>query len=249
MNKRELLVKMKAELSNYQIGLHNIGLDKYKAMLGEWNKSRNLYELTGSDICEKYVAEHIMQTGLYVTERAVGLKSTVKFLDNLSDDSLDYTYNKYTLGKVFNVIIGVPKVLYYEGDSYSLGDLGYYANVGNMLFLNPNVFPQFIYGYYERDIVEILEEDVGQGRKIISKILYSPDLEFYQNPEFYGLLTENMQEDFLSRVFENDGRLLRILKLANNNSVFGLLFCSSFERFVVRETRKQVKSLTYERKV
>lgn len=243
MKKRDLLLKMKEELSNYQIGLHNIGLKKYISMLGEWNPNKELYKLTGTKVSEQAIAEHIIQTGLHVVERCIGLTSTVKFLEELNNKSLDYTYNQYAVGKVWNVIIGIPKSINYQGTNYYLGDLKYCVNFGNMMFLNPNVSPIFIYGYYKINIDKFLETDF-EASNIMDNVIYSEDVEFYPNPNFYGLLTEAEKEQSLQQIFKNNQRLIKILRLANNDSKLGMIFTTSYERFVIRETRKQ-KRLIY----
>lgn len=246
MKKRDLLLKMKEELSNYQIGLHNIGLKKYISMLGEWNPNKDLYKLTGAKISEQAVAEHIIQTGLHVVERCIGLTSTVKFIEELNDKSLDYTYNQYSVGKVWNVIVAIPESINYQGNNYYLGDLRYCVNFGNMMFLNPNVAPIFIYGYYQINIEKFLETDFD-AFNIMNNVIYSEDIEFYPNPNFYGILTDEEKEKALQQIFQNNKRLIKVLKLANSDSRLGTLFTSSYERFIIGETRKQ-KRLTYNKR-
>lgn len=235
MEKKELLLKMKEELSGYQIGFHNIGLEKYHYALELCENTKEKF-LIDKEINKKNIAEHIMRAGLNVIKDHRGLSSTVWFFDKQKDTSLDYTYNHIELGTVWNIIVGVPNPLPYKNEEYFLGDLQYATNVGNLMLFDRRLPKEFIYGYYGIKIV---------GKKIENSyvnndFIYDDVLEFYSNPEFFAYLCKEGQDFILEKMLSKK-RILTNLRAANNDSYLPLLFKTSSEKYIIQSTRKQVK--------
>ena len=236
MEKKELLLKMKEELSRYQIGFHNIGLKKYQNVLELCEDTKDAF-LIDTEITEKNIAEHIMKTGLNIVKDYGGLSSTVWFFDKQKDTSLDYTYNHIELGTVWNIIAGVPNPLSYNNKEYFLGDLQYATNVGNLMLFDKRLPKEFIYGYYGRKIVD----KKCENSYVNNDFIYDDVLEFYSNPEFFEYLGKEEKDFVLDNLFLNKKRALENLKAANNYSYLPLLFKTSSEKHIIQSTRKQIK--------
>lgn len=243
MKNRDLYRQIKRELEGYQFGLHNIGIDKYNSLIKCRNGIGDSFKFTGAIISEKSIADNIVKTGLRIVERPVGLRSTVMPIEKFSDESFNYTYNMDEEGLVWNIIVAIPSFIKYKGSEYFIGDIGEWVNICNMLMFNPIIYKEFIYGYYTKEILKRKRNEAG----VISHV-FSDELEFFLNPNFFGNLDECNKELVLSRIFGENRRLLDSLKLANNDKILGLLFRTSFERFVISRTREQVKRLCYDRK-
>lgn len=243
MKNRELCMQMKRDLDGYQFGLHNIGIDKYKSLFNHHNGIGESLKFTGSMVTERSIADNIIKKGLRIVERPVGLRSTVMPIKELNDESFNYTYNMWEEGLVWNIIVAIPRFIKYDGTEYYIGDIDEWVNISNMLMFNPVIFSEFIYGYYTKKILEKKHSEVGS----ISHI-FSDDLELFLNPYFFENFNSNDKNLILKRIFEENRRLLDNIKLANNTSVLGLIFRTSFERFVISKTREQVKRLSYDKK-
>lgn len=234
---------MKRDLDGYQIGLHNIGLGKYKGLFNLRADVKEDIWLTGGDISEKWIAESIIKYGLKVIDRPFGARSTVMPIENLSDESLNYTYNMEDIGLVWNIIVAIPYYISYKGNEYFIGYINDWISFCNMLMFNPVIYKEFIYGYYTKEIIGKEVDERG-----LSTLSFSDDLDFVVNPSFFGSSDDNLKDLILSGIFDNDKRLLESLKLVNNREVLRLLFRTSFERFIIRNGRKQVKTLKYVKK-
>lgn len=243
MKNRELYMQMKRDLDGYQLGLHNIGIDKYKSLINHHNGIGEDFKFTGAIVTEKSIANNIIKTGLRIVERPVGLRSTVMPLKELNDESFNYTYNMLEEGMVWNIIVAIPRFIKYNGTKYYIGNIDEWVNICNMLMFNPLIFREFIYGYYTKEILEKKSSEVGS----ISHV-FSDELELFLNPNFFENYDSNGKNLILKRIFEENRRLLDNIKLANNNSILGLIFRTSFERFVINKTREQSKRLSYDKK-
>lgn len=240
MEKKELLHKMREELSGYQTGFHNISKQKYLDILKLCEDIKELF-LFDKEVNEKNIAEHIMKTGLNVAKDYRGLSSTVWFFSSLEDNSLDYTYNHNELGTVWNAIASIPNPLPYKNKKYFLGNLQEAINVGNLMLFNQTLPKEFIYGYYG---IKIVGKKV-EGSLIDRDFIYDDVLEFYNNPEFFGYLSRKEQEFVLEKLFTDKKRELNNLKAANNNSKLSILLQTSSEKFIIQETREQAKQYGY----
>ncbi len=245
MKNIELYKQMKSELDGYQFGLHNISVSKYKSAINLTIGIRDNLDFTGAEISEKSIADNIVRTGLNIVDRAMGLRSTVMPVKEFNEDSFDYTYNDWEEGTIWNVIVAIPRFIKYQGKEYFIGDINEWISICNMLMFKSNIAREFIYGYYSKEITEKHLEPIGKGSNSFNiSHTFSDELEFSSNPYFFEYLNNSDRSLVLRRMFDNDRRLLRNLKLANNSKL-GMAFRTSYEKFVIKNTREQVKRLTY----
>lgn len=253
MKKSDLISKMKEELQNYQIGLHNISIDRYNILMQNCKRSYKKIELTGAVVSEKAIAENILVNGLQIIDKSRGMLSTVLPIRNVfSDCFLDYMglsafFKKGLRESYWNIIIAIPYFINYDGFEYFVGDLSEYFvgdltgrfNIANNYLFNSVVSKEFIYGYYEIK----MERD--------NRDFYNPcndDIKFYENPCFYEKLDKENQQAVLRRFLKNRRRLLANLKLANDYNEFKMLFRTPRERDIINATRGQRKRLFYGKK-
>lgn len=239
MTNKELLLQMKEELSSYQIGLHNISLQKYQSLIRFYHERAPEFMFdTLEEIREPVIARQIMQEGLKVLDVAMGLRSTVSFLSPLEESSFDYNYNG-CIENVCNVVVAVPSYLYYQGKDYFVGDLRNYVNVGNTYLFNGRLLPVFVYGYYIKEILSTSLDENG-----FSVYSFSDQLEFFENPLFWSKLTEEERQDTLERLFREKKKAFRLLQIANSGNRLEQLLCSSTSKNVIRQTKEQEKRLS-----
>lgn len=245
MKNIDLFLKMKKDLDGYQIGFHNIGLKKYQRLISGDYKYKDLFEITGADVSEKAIAERILNSGLKVVERCRGLRSTVMPVNDFNEESLNYTYNLYGVGTTYNIIVAIPYIFYYNGEKYFVGDINDWASFCNIFMFPSGITKEFIYGYYTKEIVDSIEERVGNN--VWHELIYDDELEFVDNHNFYGKMSQEDQALFLREIFKGRRRLLSNLKLANSDKKWPLLFRTPYERMVIKNTREDAKRLIYEK--
>lgn len=240
MENRELSLKLQ-QLKNYQIGLHNIRVLSYEAAI----ESVDTLPLLETNICEKNIAESIIQTGLVVADKGRGLTSTVKMINKFDETSLNYTYISYPDGLVWNIIVAIPYFLKYKGKEFFIGSMDM-VNLATISCFNPIVFKEFIYGYYCKKLKRLKYDDYEKLRWGIY-YEFSDELDFIENPNFFENLDEINQKLVLERILSKEKRLLENLKLVNSKSL-KIFFRPSIERYLIRQTREQRKRLFYGKK-
>lgn len=236
MTNKELLLKMKVELENYQIGLHHMSLESYQDVIkyAHWKKFK--YQIDG-DVTEESLAKHIIKDGLNVSDIPFGLRSTVSFFEKITSDTFNYNYHSDE-GTIWVIIIATPYFINYNGRPYFVGNLTYSVNVGNMILFNYKLPSEFIYGYYTKNVLETI---VGQDGFKTHR--YDDKLTFYENPDFWMRLDSDTQDDVMNKIFNSRKRSLSALKLANNHSRLRLIF--NPDKFIIKSTREQHKKLGY----
>lgn len=254
MEKKELILKMKEELQNYQIGLHNIRVDNYNTWVerGIPEDKKEIVELSGAVVSEKAIAENILTKGFCVMN-PLGLRATTTPLKELDDTALDYDYyGGRRENQNWNVIVAVPRFLRYEGTDYFLGDYNYVLTVANYYLFKPLLFSEFVYGYYVIDSVKDSEK--------LTRSTFSQEVDFFPNPNFIEKLDDDKKELFLNELWVKKDKLLEYLELVHSNSCLllkmrpsnifdrGAIIRAKNMRAVISETRKQRKRLFYGKK-
>lgn len=233
MTNQELYEKMKLEVPHYQIGFHQINLQKYHEIKHRDNPTRAIdFQIDGEPVDEKVIANRIMQKGLQIWDRRLGLSSTTSFPREFLPEKLNY---KYYLrgGYICNIIFAVPYFLTHENRNYFIGNLSMSLNVGSRFLFNETIPAEFVYGYYER------EASFGH----FPSQYFSEDLDFHPNDRFLENLTPEEQKLVLQKIFL-DQKKNRVLRLANNHSQLSLLKQDELTRFLIRETRRQRRMYT-----
>lgn len=233
MTNQELYEKMRKELPHYQIGFHQISLQKYQEVMHRDSPIRAMdFKIDGENVDEKAIANRIMQKGLQIWDRRLGLSTTTSFSREFLPSELNYKYYLKS-GYVYNMIFAIPYFLTYENKDYFIGNLSMSSlNIGSRFIFNESIPSEFVYGYYGKETPFGLSSTCQQ---------FLEDLDFYPNDRFWETLTVEEQKKVLQRIFA-DQKKDRVLRLANNHSQFSLLRQDEFTRFIVRQTRKQKKS-------
>lgn len=259
MEKSELISKMKEELKNYQIGLHNVSINRYYNFVANGGKRGKQIELTGALVSEKAIAKNILTMGLYVADKSHGMLSTVLPTKNVCSDFFDFGgwcffnfYENWTENTIWNVIVAIPYVINYDG-KYFIGNITNYTlsstsnefniaryNIANNYLFNSVIPREFIYGFYGRKI----ERD-NQGKPFFSDV--SEDIAFFENPCFFEKLDKEKQHEVVRRLLKNKKRVLANLKLANDYNNFDMPFRTSRERDIINATKRQRMDLCYKK--
>lgn len=243
MTNQELLKKIKQEITNYQIGLHNISRWKHKRMTNYFPAHiAKKYHINTTYLTEETIAIQIIKTGLYIADPPHGLTSTVTFLTNPEAASFNYNYNgskSYT----WNILIAIPQFLTYKDQTYFIGNLTKPINLANMLLFNPTLPPEFIYGYYCKKIMNFDITPLG-----CTTYEFSEELELHENTSFWGKLSLKDQEEILTTLFQERMHTMEALELANNDEPLNSIFNTSLITDAIVETRIQRKRLEPKRK-
>lgn len=235
MTDLELINKMRSELTNCQIGLHNVSSEKFQNIITFLPEHRDVFRFTSAEVTDEAIAKQILISGLRVLDKPFGLRSTVTFLKKLTDTSLEYNYNA-TDNITTNVIVAIPKYIPYEGEEYYIGDLRSYQNIGNMLLFNPVLLPEFIYGYYTRRVAS----NISNGHITFD---YDGHLTFNENQIHFTKQTLLEQKETIKKLIELRKHSLKYMRLANNTQLLPLIFTPSYARTAIMETRKQKQEL------
>lgn len=239
MTNQELYEKMKEELPRYQIGFHQISLQKYQEVISS-NCVRSLaFRIDGEPVDEKVIANHILQKGFQIWDTKRGLCSTTYFPSHFKAEKLNYKY--YSMEQqVCNIIFAVPYFVTYEQKDYFLGNLSLMLDAGSTIIFNDSIPPEFIYGYYEKKTPVVYNP--------LRIFQFSEDLSFFGNENFWKNLSYEAQKQVLEKIFD-EKRKNRALRLINNNRQLELLNCDSLTRFAIRQSRKQkriyIKSMNH----
>lgn len=230
MLNEELYEQIKREIPQYQIGFHQISLQKYQDVVNCESVRALEFKIDGENVDEKMIANRIMQKGLQIWDTRRGLCSTSSFHREFKADRLNYKY--YSLSQhVCNIIFAVPYFITYEGKSYFLGNLSFPSSIGSNIIFNESIPPEFVYGYYEK------ESSIG----IYPNQYFSENLDFHANDGFWKNLTLEEQKQVLQKIFSNQQKS-RALRLANNHRQIELLSCDNLTRFIIKQTRRQKKT-------
>lgn len=235
MTNYELLTKISQELnSRYQIGLHNLTRESY-IFKSKLNKER--YCMNPELVTEDDIISSILSKGLYVPEKCIGLDSTVRFQDNITEDSFNYFYGD-SADKKYIVVVIIPNYIYLHGKEYFLGDLREPVNLVNYALFHTLLPREFIYGYYVRNVT--LKEDTKRDYHYYDDYIFDEQFEFYSNERFYGYMSKEEQQQFWIDYFNNNDVNISILNAVNYPNLFNTLFQNSRNRYAIKETRKQL---------
>ncbi len=231
MLNQELYEKIKREIPQYQIGIHQISLQKYQDVVSCGSIRALDFKIDGESVDEQTIAERILQNGFQIWDTRRGLCSTSSFHNDFEASRLNYKY--YSLSQqVWNIIFAIPYFITYEGKSYFLGNLSFPSSVGSSIIFDDSVPSEFIYGYYEKETPVTYEP--------FRQFYFSDKLQFYQNNRFWINLNSQEQGQVLKKLF-SEKRKNRALRLANNHRQIELLSYDHLTRFIIKQTRKQKK--------
>lgn len=206
MTNRELLGKIRSDIDNeYYIGLHNLNIDSYCFKL---KYDLDKYYINLDMINEDMIVSSILNRGLIVPNRYMGLCSTVRFFKNIDEDIFNYIYGD-VLGDKYVLIILIPKYIYINGYKYLLRDLVDNNHMVNYSLFDSLLPKEFIYGYYVRNV------NFNNG------FIFSKDLEFYSNNDFYGYMDRYQQEEFWINYLRDNGIDINMI---NNKKYLSRLF-------------------------
>ncbi len=231
MTNQELYEKMRQELPHYQIGFHQISLQKYQEVVSIHNIRALDFKINGENVDERVIAERILQKGFQIWDTQMGLSSTTYFPTSFLPEKLNYKYYSRD-NQVCNIIFAVPYFVTYEKKDYFLGNLCLSLDVGSKIIFNDNIPPEFVYGYYEKQTPVIYNP--------LREFHFSEDLVFYKNDKFWENLSTEEQSQVLKKIFA-EKRKDRALRLVNNHSQLGLLSCDKITRIAIKQSRKQKK--------
>lgn len=231
MTNEELFLKIQKEIPHYQIGFHQISLQKYREVMHRDSPIRAMdFKVDGENVDERAIANRIMQKGLQIWDRRLGLSTTTYFPKDFLPEKLNYKYYLRS-GYVYDIIFAIPYFFTYEKRDYFIGNLSMSLNVGSRFIFNESIPSEFVYGYYRKETPFGLSPYDQQ---------FSNDLDFHSNNRFWEALTLAEQQQVLQKIFANQKKN-RVLRLANNHSQLSLLKQDELTRFLIRETRKQKK--------
>lgn len=241
MTNEQLLEKINQELDGkFQIGFHNLTVDRYKGK-ALYGYDKELYTMNPEDVTNYDIVSSILKKGLYVSDRWVGLSSTVRFQNELRADCFNYLYWNHGSSKKYVIIVMIPTYIYIGDREYYLGDMTEPINLANYSLFCYLLPKEFIYGYYVRD-VKAKETVVGEGLTS-TEFIFEEDFDFFSNPNFYGYMTDKGKEQFWIDYFKQSDIDISILKAVNYPNLFNRLFQNSRNRYSIQETRKQFQKV------
>ena len=168
--------------------------------------------------------ESILNNGLYIPCKCVGIKSTVFFPNKINLDTFNYLHLKNfnnNMDKIYVIIVAIPKNIYLNGKKYSLGDKLEYIDVASYSLFSSLLPKEFIYGYYVKNIT--YKKDIVNDKYIVNNIVFDEGLEFYQNDCFYKFMSNKEQEEFWINYFKENNLDISLLFSDNNFSKFDLV--------------------------
>lgn len=177
----------------YHVGLHNATKLAYSL------KSRfdDKYYINSGNVTEKDVVSSILNKGLYVSDRMLGIMSTVTFLDKVTPDSLNYFYwCDLPSNKCYVVIVAVPKYICLYEKKYKLSNVLMQQGIVNYSLFDILLPKELIYGYYAKDIAFISKNDNDV------EAIFNENLEFVGNENFYGYMDDSEREEFWVKYFQ-----------------------------------------------
>jgi len=203
MNNRDLFLKINDDLNkNYLVGLHNTTKDAYilKSMFDVDKYCMNI-----DNVDEEDIVNSILNNGLYVSNRCVGLKSTVFFPNKINVDIFNYLHIKkfnINMNKIYVIVVAIPKYIYLNGKKYFLRNKLEYVDMASYSLFDILLPKEFIYGYYVKNIS--YKECCIYDDNFINNIIFDEGLEFYQNDCFYKFMSKEEQEEFWINYFKDN---------------------------------------------
>lgn len=234
MTNEELLNKITQELDGeYQIGLHHSTKDAY-IFKSRFDKEK--YYMDPETVTEGDIISSILRNGLYVPEKCIGLDCTVRFLKNNTADNFNYIYGE--VGRCHILVIIIPNYIYLNGREYFLGDLTQPISIANYSLFHTLLPKEFIYGYYIKEVSH--KDDIERDYYFYDDYVFKDDFEFYSNDLFYGYMSKEEQEQFWLNYFKDNKIDISVLDAVSYPNLFNTLFQSSRNKYVIKETRKQL---------
>ena len=226
--------------SNYQIGLHQVGVfnkNKSELAVKKNNILARIRRVSSKDICN-----NIMQTGLLNSNDDIS-KTVSPFgtIDEIEKDRqlkemfLNYEYSSdlsEPKNGVYDIVVAIPESVKIDGEEYYFGHFKHpfvsstndqNLSVCKRIFGSDDIPPEFIYGYIRK-----------RGDQI----------EFVPNPKFIGCNLEFIRSDFYKKIIA--GRKLSSITEENQRVQYDNLsnspFCS-YQKYLIRGLYEKITEL------
>lgn len=227
MTNAQFLDFLKEQLGdNYQIGLHNVVLNRYNKVIKaksngdgvDINSCKEKYFIKKEKITHLDIINHILEKGLNVPKKS--LIRTVMFLrnhpsyfldiNNISPHQFNYLFQPEKTEFIYNMLIAIPRYVTINDNEYHLGDMGL-QTIGTDVIFKKKLPKEYIYGYY------------------IKENPMNDNLEFHLNKEHFSMQTQEEQEKlFLNFLTEQDLDISLLEAARNDDSNYDI---SNIEHF------------------
>lgn len=237
MDNHKLLKEIEKLDPTYQLGLHSVNVLSHKISTS-CKKNKERYVINKENITEKDIVENILNNGLYIGEKSMGLTSTVSikgYVNQLSPKIFDYIYHheETSENKAFVIIVILPTFIHIKEKEYFIGENSQYfnsVNIANDILFNYLLPKEFIYGYYSKDFAEVNDN-----------LIFGEELNFYKNPNFYDFISD--KEKYWIEFFKNNKINLSILQAVNNPTFLNSIIYKQHIKWVIENTKNQKLSL------
>lgn len=244
MTNAQFLDFLKEQLGdNYQIGLHNVVLNRYNKVIKaksnedgvDINSCKEKYFIKKEKITHLDIINHILEKGLNVPEKS--LIHTVMFLryhpgyfldiNNIRPHQFNYLFQPEKTEFIYNMLIAIPRYVTINDNEYYLGDMELQTIGPNVIFKN-KLPKEYIYGYY------------------IKEYPMNDNLEFHLNKEHFSMQTQEEQEKlFLNFLAEQDLDISLLEAVRNDDSNYDISNIEYFSYYL--KTTLEVKQKVEEK--